>query len=154
MCAVEATHLRSPPQFKELCETKGPADCCPGWSLGGYIGVLHNRSSCFSLEVTKAILRVTQTTTGLFYVKLMRVILNMCNFQYSQRKDVVAARRLLNRCAGFYHSGELTPRCLLEDESSRRACVRVPRECVQHNAVYNILHYLVDDQFMPKDVSN
>ena len=51
MCAVEATHLRSPPIFKELCESKGPADCCPGWSLGGYIAVLHKRSSCFSLEV-------------------------------------------------------------------------------------------------------
>ena len=53
MCAVEATHLRSPPIFKELCESKGPADCCPGWSLGGYIAVLHKRSSCFSLEVRK-----------------------------------------------------------------------------------------------------
>ena len=52
MCAVEATHLRSPPIFKELCESKGPADCCPGWSLGGYIAVLHKRSSCFSLEVS------------------------------------------------------------------------------------------------------
>ena len=79
MCAVEATHLRSPPQFKELCETKGPADCCPGWSLGGYIGVLHNRSSCFSLEVTKTILGVTQLTP---YVKLLGVILNTCTFHY------------------------------------------------------------------------
>ena len=51
MCTVEATHLRSPPIFKELCESKGPADCCPGWSLGGYIAVLNKRSSCFSLEV-------------------------------------------------------------------------------------------------------
>ena len=51
MCAIEATHLKSPPIFKELCESKGPADCCPGWSLGGYIAVLHKRSSCFSLQV-------------------------------------------------------------------------------------------------------
>ena len=52
MCTVESLRLKSQPQFKDLCETKGPADCCPGWSLGGYIGLLHNRSSCFGIKVT------------------------------------------------------------------------------------------------------
>lgn len=51
MCTVDSLKLRSQPQFKELCETKGPAHCCPGWSLGGYIGLLHKRSSCFGIQV-------------------------------------------------------------------------------------------------------
>jgi hypothetical protein len=51
MCSLESTRLRSPPQFKDLCETKGPAHCCPGWSLGGYIGIMNNRSSCFNIRV-------------------------------------------------------------------------------------------------------
>ena len=60
------------------------------------------------------------------------------------------------RCAGYYHSGELTPKCLVADptdQAANRACIRVPLECRKHNAVYNILHYLVDDEFMPPNVS-
>ncbi len=51
MCTVESTHLRSAPQFKDLCETKGPVDCCPGWNVGGYVALLFNRSSCFGITV-------------------------------------------------------------------------------------------------------
>ena len=60
------------------------------------------------------------------------------------------------RCAVYYHSGELTPKCLVADptdQAANRACIRVPLECRKHNAVYNILHYLVDDEFMPPNVS-
>ena len=60
------------------------------------------------------------------------------------------------RCAVYYHSGELTPKCLVADPTDQavnRACIRVPLECRKHNAVYNILHYLVDDEFMPPNVS-
>ena len=53
MCTVEATHLRGVPQFRDLCETKGPAGCCPGWNLGGYIGLINNRSTCFGITVRK-----------------------------------------------------------------------------------------------------
>ena len=57
---------------------------------------------------------------------------------------------LLKRCSQFYHSGELTAGCL----SDPRPCARVPRECVTHNAVYTILHYLTDHDFMsPYSVS-
>ena len=57
---------------------------------------------------------------------------------------------LLKRCSRFYHSGELTADCL----NNPRPCVRVPRECITHNAVYTILHYLTDHDFMsPRNVS-
>ena len=75
---------------------------------------------------------------------------------FLQRKDIVQTRKLLERCARYYHSGELTPKCLQadpNDPASIRTCVRVPLECRKHNAVYNILHYLVDDQFLPPNVS-
>jgi len=123
MCAVEATRLRSPPDFQHLCENRGPARCCPGWSLGGYISLLHDRSSCFSIK----------------------------------RNDVYHTKMLLRRCAPFYHSGELTAGCLSRPEaaaaaaiSSSRQCVRVPRECIKHNIVYNLLHYILDGQYLPK----
>ena len=155
MCAVEATHLRSPPIFKELCESKGPADCCPGWSLGGYIAVLHKRSSCFSLEV-RIIYILKLQSINLYKNIIIYLEIRPYDILQFQRGDVVATRNLLMRCASYYHSGELTPKCLVADptdQAANRACIRVPLECRKHNAVYNILHYLVDDEFMPPNVS-
>lgn len=53
MCTLESAYFRGAPQFRELCETKGPADCCPGWNLGGYVALLNNRSTCFGITVSK-----------------------------------------------------------------------------------------------------
>ncbi len=67
-----------------------------------------------------------------------------------QKSDVTSTLRLLRRCATYYHSGELTAECL----DNPRPCGRVPRECITHNAVFTILHYLTDHQFMsPSNVS-
>ena len=30
---------------------QGPVECCPGWSIGGYIALLYNRTSCFTITV-------------------------------------------------------------------------------------------------------
>lgn len=30
---------------------QGPVECCPGWSIGGYIALLYNRTSCFAITV-------------------------------------------------------------------------------------------------------
>jgi hypothetical protein len=61
-----------------------------------------------------------------------------------QESDVKSTLALLEKCAPFYHSGELTGDCL----TYPRPCVRVPPECITHNAIYTILHFLTDDQFM------
>ena len=67
-----------------------------------------------------------------------------------QKSDVSSTLDLLKRCSPFYHSGELTADCL----NNPRPCIRVPRECIIHNAVYTILHYLTDHDFMsPENVS-
>ncbi|XP_056333565.1 protein dispatched homolog 2 [Danio aesculapii] len=56
MCQMEQTQIRSGTQFNKLCQVKskfyGPMvknECCPSWSLGNYLAVLNNVSSCFSL---------------------------------------------------------------------------------------------------------
>lgn len=41
----------------------------------------------------------------------------------------------------------------LSNDCGKQRC-RVPAECVQHNAVYNILHYLVDVAFITGNVSD
>ena len=52
---------------------QGPADCCPGWSLGGYIALMFNRTSCFTVQVPRksAVQRVMHSEEYIQYTKYM-----------------------------------------------------------------------------------
>lgn len=118
MCTLESVYLRSAPQFRDLCETKGPVDCCPGWNLGGYVALINNRSSCFGITPD----------------------------------DVAVTRRLLLDCSRYFRGGELYPDCQFDPV---RPCRHIPTRCTRYNAVYTILHFLADDNFvLPGDSLN
>uniref|UniRef100_A0A8B9NIM2 Uncharacterized protein n=1 Tax=Accipiter nisus TaxID=211598 RepID=A0A8B9NIM2_9AVES len=51
MCQIEQDKIRSHVHFRDLCQRTEANECCPSWSLGNYIAVLYNRSSC--LEITQ-----------------------------------------------------------------------------------------------------
>ncbi|XP_043913885.1 protein dispatched homolog 1 [Protopterus annectens] len=119
MCNLDNARIRSHPQFGDLCQRTTAAYCCPSWTLGNYIAILNNRSSC--QKITKP--------------------------------DVSHTLNLLRSCARYYLNGTLTADCW--DSTARRKdqlkCTNVPRKCTKYNAVYQILHYLVDkDFFSPK----
>lgn len=65
----------------------------------------------------------------------------------TQKEDIDVVRNLLNECFVYYQNLKLSNDC------DKQRC-RVPTECVQHNAVYNILHYLVDVAFITGNVSD
>ncbi|XP_051953933.1 protein dispatched homolog 1-like [Xyrauchen texanus] len=46
MCNFDNTRVRSHPQYLDLCQRTTAASCCPSWTLGNYIAVLTNKSSC------------------------------------------------------------------------------------------------------------
>ncbi|XP_075726360.1 protein dispatched homolog 1-like [Rhipicephalus microplus] len=50
----------------------------------------------------------------------------------------------LEACAPHYHSMKLSHDCA----SGARLCRGVPAECIEYNAVYTILHYLADVDFL------
>ncbi|XP_007935145.1 protein dispatched homolog 1 [Orycteropus afer afer] len=116
MCNVDNSRIRSHPQFGDLCQRTTAASCCPSWTLGNYIAILHNRSSC----------------------------------QKIVERDVSHTLKLLRICAKHYQNGTLGPDCW--DMAARRKdqlkCTDVPRKCTKYNAVYQILHYLVDKDFI------
>uniref|UniRef100_A0A8C5KVJ3 Protein dispatched homolog 1 n=1 Tax=Jaculus jaculus TaxID=51337 RepID=A0A8C5KVJ3_JACJA len=116
MCDVDNSRIRSHPQFSDLCQRTTAASCCPSWTLGNYIAILNNRSSC----------------------------------QKIVERDVSHTLKLLRSCAKHYHNGTLGPDCW--DMAARRKdqlkCTNVPRKCTKYNAVYQILHYLVDKDFL------
>ncbi|XP_016076661.1 PREDICTED: protein dispatched homolog 1 isoform X2 [Miniopterus natalensis] len=116
MCNVDNTRIRAHPQFGDLCQRTTAASCCPSWTLGNYIAILNNRSSC----------------------------------QKIVERDVSHTLKLLRTCAKHYRNGTLEPDCW--DAAARRKdqlkCTSVPRKCTKYNAVYQILHYLVDKDFL------
>uniref|UniRef100_A0A8D2CP83 Protein dispatched homolog 2 n=1 Tax=Sciurus vulgaris TaxID=55149 RepID=A0A8D2CP83_SCIVU len=52
MCRMEQEQIRSHPRFGALCQRTAANQCCPSWSLGNYLAMLSNRSSC--LDTTQA----------------------------------------------------------------------------------------------------
>ncbi|KAK2890437.1 protein dispatched homolog 1 [Channa argus] len=121
MCNLDNTRVRSHHDYWSLCQRTNDASCCPSWTLGNYIAVLNNKSSC----------------------------------QKITERDVMHTLKILRSCAKFYHNGTLGPDCW--DMALRRKdqlkCATVPRKCIKYNAVYQILHFLVDKDFLgPKSL--
>lgn len=51
----------------------------------------------------------------------------------------------LQQCAGYYHDNEL-----LEWATGLKS---IPHECLQYNAIYNLMHYHLDTNFMQPNVN-
>uniref|UniRef100_UPI0037E79FAC protein dispatched homolog 1 n=1 Tax=Semicossyphus pulcher TaxID=241346 RepID=UPI0037E79FAC len=116
MCNLDNTRVRSHRDYWSLCQRTNDASCCPSWTLGNYVAILTNRSSC----------------------------------QKITERDVSHTLKILRSCAKYYHNGTLAPDCW--DMALRRKdqlkCASVPRKCTKYNAVYQILHFLVDKDFL------
>ncbi|MBN3305909.1 DISP1 protein, partial [Amia calva] len=116
MCNLDNARVRSHPEYLGLCQRTSDESCCPSWTLGNYIAILNNRSSC----------------------------------QKITERDVSHTLKILRSCAKYYHNGTLGPDCW--DMTARRKdqlkCSNVPRKCTKYNAVYQILHFLVDKDFL------
>ncbi|XP_053366298.1 protein dispatched homolog 2 [Clarias gariepinus] len=119
MCEMEQTQIRSDSHFKELCQvksgafgTKGKGECCPSWSLGNFLSLLNNVSSCFSLTA----------------------------------QQVSDSLGLLRYCAPYYHDGSLVSSCA--ERGKYGSCASVPHPCKHSSIIYQILHYLVDKDFL------
>lgn len=114
--------VRSHPQYRSLCQRTSMDSCCPSWTLGNYIAVLNNKSSCQKI------------TEG----------------------DVSRSLKMLRICAKYYYNGTLGAECW--DTATRRKdhvkCSNIPRKCTKYNAVYQILHFLVDKDFLNPKVIN
>ncbi|XP_030634226.1 protein dispatched homolog 2 [Chanos chanos] len=117
MCQMEQRQIRSQAQFEQLCQVRTALDgsigeCCPSWSLGNYLALLNNASSCFSLTA----------------------------------KHVSDSLSLLRHCAPYYHDGSLIASCAERGKLGR--CASVPFRCKQSSIIFQILHYLVDKDFL------
>ncbi|XP_034948798.1 protein dispatched [Chelonus insularis] len=62
--------------------------------------------------------------------------------------DLIKIENLLKKCAYYYHHRYLTADCT-EDFNCQK---QVPPECYVHNAPYHLLHFLLDSNFMSREV--
>ncbi|XP_053567786.1 protein dispatched homolog 2 [Bombina bombina] len=122
MCRMEIEKIRSHPTFADLCVRSDTKECCPSWSIGNYIAVLYNRSSC--MEITHT--------------------------------DISHTLALLRSCAPDYHRGLLTPACIgsRSEREKHSQCAKVPEKCTRSSAVYQMLHFLVDKDFLSPQTTN
>ncbi|XP_058881279.1 protein dispatched homolog 1-like isoform X2 [Acipenser ruthenus] len=116
MCNLDNARVRSHPQYRNLCQRTTNESCCPSWTLGNYIAILNNRSSC----------------------------------QKITERDVSHTLKILRSCAKYYHNSTLGPDCwdMATRKKDQLKCTNVPRKCTKYNAVYQILHFVVDKDFL------
>ncbi|KAG7510067.1 dispatched-like 2 [Solea senegalensis] len=120
MCEMEQSRIRSQAQFQELCQqhVRVEAEGTP-------------RSSCcpsWSLGNYLAVLANASCC------------LSLTSHQVSESLN------LLRKCALYYHEGHLTDDCV--NRPQRGACSSVPPCCKQSRVVFQILHFLVDKDFL------
>ncbi|CAM4645151.1 unnamed protein product [Leuciscus chuanchicus] len=97
MCQMEQTQIRSGTQFDQLCQVRSVEnECCPSWSLGNYLALLNNVSSCFSLTPQ--------------HVSESLGLLRFCAPYYHDRSLVASCteRSKFGRCASVPHRCKLS----------------------------------------------
>lgn len=65
-----------------------------------------------------------------------------------QEESVKETKALLYECSKYYNNLQLSPDC-----HETNFCRGVPNKCKKFNAVYNILYYLTDVDFLPVNYS-
>ncbi|XP_068195449.1 protein dispatched homolog 2 [Antennarius striatus] len=120
MCEVEQSRISSQAQFQNLCQkhVRGEAEGTP-------------RGSCcpsWSLGNYLAVLTNASCCSSL------------------TSHQVSESLNLLRKCAPYYHRGHLVEACA--ERPKHGGCSSVPSRCKQSRMVFQILHFLVDKDFL------
>ncbi|XP_077395232.1 protein dispatched homolog 2 isoform X2 [Festucalex cinctus] len=120
MCEMEQSRIRSQAQFQDVCQehVRGEAEAA-------------SRSGCcpsWSLGNYLAALTNASCCLGL------------------TSQQVSVALNLLRKCAPYYHDGHLVEACF--ERPKYGSCTSVPSRCKQTRIVFQILHFLVDKDFL------
>ncbi|XP_063764499.1 protein dispatched homolog 2 [Eleginops maclovinus] len=120
MCEMEQSRIRSQAQFQDLCQQhlRGEAE---GASRGG---------CCPSWSLGNYLAVLTNASC----------CLSLTSHQVSESLN------LLRKCALHYHEGHLVEACV--ERPKHGGCSSVPSRCKQSRVVFQILHYLVDKDFL------
>ncbi|XP_017273145.1 protein dispatched homolog 2 isoform X1 [Kryptolebias marmoratus] len=120
MCEMEQSRIRSQARFQDLCQQPASPEGEGTW-----------RSGC-----------CPSWSLGNYLALLSNA--SCCLSLTSQQ--VLESLNLLRKCALHYHRGDLVEACV--ERPNRGGCSAVPPRCKQTRAVFQILHFLVDKDFL------
>ncbi|XP_077477316.1 protein dispatched homolog 2 [Stigmatopora argus] len=120
MCEMEESRIRSQAQFQDVCQqhVRGEAESV-------------SRSGCCPSWSLGNYLASLTNASGCF---------DLTSQQVSE------ALHLLRKCAPHYHNGHLVEACFQRPKYG--SCSFVPSRCKQSRMVFQILHFLVDKDFL------
>lgn len=118
MCILEEHYIKSNTIYARNCLRQADnSNCCRSLSLGNYIALLMKKPSCSN--ITEA--------------------------------DVKSVKKLIEMCVGFYQNFSLSDSCDKQHSpfGEKYGChdKKIPAQCKDHNAVYNIMHFISDRSF-------
>ncbi|XP_061824352.1 protein dispatched homolog 2 isoform X2 [Nerophis lumbriciformis] len=120
MCEMEQSRIRSQAQFQDVCQQHVRAEA----------EVASRSGCCPSWSLGNYLAVLTNAS---------------CCLSLTSHK-VSEALNLLRRCAPYYHEGHLVETCVQEPKYG--SCSFVPSHCKQSSIVFQILHFLVDKDFL------
>ncbi|XP_041669346.1 protein dispatched homolog 2 [Cheilinus undulatus] len=120
MCETEQSRIRSQAQFQDLCQQHVRAEA-EGTSRSG---------CCPSWSLGNYLAVLTNASC----------CLSLTSHQVSESLN------LLRKCAPHYHEGNLVEACV--EKPKQGSCSSVPSRCKQSRVVFQILHFLVDKDFL------
>lgn len=120
MCQLENEVIRQSSAFERICfRNSRKRSCCRSWSLGNYVALLSNRSSCYDIDDA--------------------------NVQY--------VLKLVNNCRQHFREYWHIPQCWTMEKTANVKCGTIPKRCRRHSAIYSILLYLTDVNFVDENLS-
>ncbi|XP_046373022.1 protein dispatched homolog 1-like isoform X1 [Haliotis rufescens] len=128
MCKMETQYLSSNSLFTEQCiHVESGKNCCRSWSLGSYIALLSNKSSCHTIteKDVSNVLKLLKSCSN-YYINYTMGI----NCEYSE---------------GAWYTASSYP---------QEECHGVPSKCTRYNAVYHLFHHLLDVHFIQNVAAN
>lgn len=122
MCTLEEKYITSKPLYKRNCLRQADnSKCCRTLSLGNYVSLLMKKPSCSNLT----------------------------------EDDVKSVKNIIQMCVGFYHNFSLGDSCDIRHSpyGEKFGCKdkKIPSQCKDFNAVYNIMHFISDRSFQRTD---
>ncbi|XP_071760357.2 protein dispatched homolog 2 [Centroberyx gerrardi] len=121
MCEMEQARIRSQAQFQDLCQQHARVEAEDRAARGG---------CCPSWSLGNYLAVLTNASC----------CLSLTSHQVSESLS------LLRYCAPFYHEGHLVEACVARPKHG--SCSLVPSLCKQSRVVFQILHFLVDKDFL------
>lgn len=120
MCQLEDEVIRQSSTFERICiRNSKKRGCCRSWSLGNYVALLSNRSSCYDIDDAS----------------VQRVL------------------ELVHYCRSSFQTHSHIPQCWTSENMVDIRCGKIPKRCRKHGAIYSILLYLTDIDFVDEGLS-